>query len=139
MSKEISSTVFSVGTVHLMCSEEEGDEWEEEEEVVEYTYPGYEHWGHIPGTVRGLPASALMGKTLSHLRWGLEDAKDKTGQWAVRYSLQAGTGVNITVSGRLVRREEAYTAQLVMVYRDGATARQDVSSSFTTVAVEDII
>jgi len=137
--REISSTVLSLGTVHMVSMQEDhGKEWEEEQDMVEYTYSGYEHWGHISGTVRGLPASAMVGKTLSFFRWGLEEKNIRREEYMVRYSLRHGTGVNITLSGHLVRKEEPYTAQLVMVYKDGALTRHNVSSIFISVSVENI-
>jgi len=136
--RESSSTVFSVGSVHLVSSQVAGEEWQEEQEMVQYSYPGYEHWGHILGTVKGLPASTLLGETTSQFRWGLEEKEVKTGQYMVTYSLQPNTGVNITVSGSLVRKEVPYTADLVMVYKDGALTRQTVSSTFISVSVQNI-
>lgn len=136
--KESSSTVFSVGAVHLVINQEAGEEWQEVQEVVEYNYPGYEHWGHIPGTVRGLPASAIVGETTTQFRWGLEKKEVKTGHHTVIFNLRPNTGVNITVTGRLVTKEVPYTALLVMVYKDGALTRQNVSSTHISVSVEDI-
>ena len=136
--RESSSTVFNVGTVHLVSSQEVGEAWQEEQEVVVYSYPGYEHWGHIPGTERALPASAMVGETPSHFRWGMEDKGVKTGQYAVTCSLRPDTGVNITVTGHLVKKEVPYTAHLVMVYKDGVLTRHNVSSTYISVSVEDI-
>jgi hypothetical protein len=68
----------------------------------------------------------------------LEDKKVKTEQFAVTFSLRPDTGVNITVIGHLVRKEVPFTAQLVMVYKDGALTRHNVSSTFISVSVEDI-
>ena len=136
--KEISSTLVEIGTVHLINKEEEVRGWQEEQEVLFHTYQGYEYWGHIPGTVRGLPSSAMVGKTLSYFRWGLEDKKKKTERHGVRWSLFSGTSVNITVRGRIVRKETPYTAQLVMVYRDGTLTRHKVSSTFVSTLLEHI-
>jgi len=136
--KEISSREVEMGTVHLINKEEEMKEWQKKQEVVKHTYQGYQYWSHIPGTVRGLPSSALVGKTFSYFRWGLEDKKMKTERQEVERSLHSGTGVNITVKGKIVRKETPYTAQLVMVYRDGALTRHNVSSTFISIAVEDI-
>jgi hypothetical protein len=46
-----------------VASQEE--KWQQEQEVVDYTYQGYEYWGHIPGTIRGLPSSAMVGNLLT--------------------------------------------------------------------------
>jgi len=136
--KESSSTVFSIGYVHLVSSQENGKEWQEEQEMMNYSYPGHEHWGHILGTVKGLPASASVGETTTQFRWGLEQKEVKTGQYIAKYSLQPDTGVNITVSGRLVRKEVPYTAHLVMVYKDGTLIMKTVSSTFISVSVQNI-
>jgi len=136
--KEMSSTVVEIGSVHLANKEEEVNGWQEEQEVLFHTYQGYEYWTHIPGTVRGLPSSAMVGKTLSYFRWGLEDKKMKTEKYEVRRSLYSGTSVNITVRGRIVRKETPYTAQLVMVYRDGSLTRHNVSSTFISALMEYI-
>lgn len=136
--REISSNILSIGTVSIVSSREEGEEWEEEEETVEYTYPKYEYWGYTLGTVRGLQSSALVGDTTSHFLWGLENKETKKEQYSVKYRLQGGTHVNITVTGQHVRKEVPYTAHLVMVYKDGVLKRHNVSSTFISVDVEDI-
>merc|ERR1719342_451858 len=67
-----------------------------------------------------------------------EDRKMKTERHGVRWSLFSGTSVNITVRGRIVRKETPYTAQLVMVYRDGTLTRHKVSSTFVSTLLEHI-
>jgi len=136
--REISSTILSMGTVSIVSSKEEGEKCEDEEEMVEYIYSRYRYWGYTLGTVRGLQSSALVGGTTSYFMWGLEKKEKIKEHYSVKYRLQGGTHVNITVTGQHVRKEVPYTAQLVMVYKDGALTRHNVSSTFISVDVENI-
>ena len=133
--RETTSETISLGSV-LLVSPGEGEgasptppSWEEEE--LEWQYQGYWDWGQVRsvsatvvtvclqvgGTVRGLPAIAVLGQQIRKFKWGLASTAGVTETHTVGRLLVSGSQTNITVTGRLVTTEALYTATLVCVFK----------------------
>ena len=85
------------------------DDWVAKYERFEYRWSGFEYWGNVGGTVKGLPTAAEGSK---HFKWGLHSKPDLVEQQVIEHRLQNNTGVNITVTGVRVRRDTCHARYL---------------------------
>jgi len=97
----------TLGSVRLVHDLEERDR-EEEEEVgedgwkrvessVSYSQNVSRYWGLLAGTVRGLPAQAVLGNATYVFRWGLPWEGREEGAMAVGAVLRPGTYTTATL------------------------------------------
>merc|ERR1719278_648264 len=145
------SEKLQLGSVQLERSEKsEGGEWQEEDGIVRYTSTSLLNWGQVAGTVRGLPAKAVLegnqteaegrdgDNEVFHFRWGIPEGGQEEGVTRVSVALQRGTGTLCSLQGDLVTRESQYSATLVSVYRDGSLRRHPVNSVLVRTTLENI-
>ena len=111
------------------------DDWVAKYERFEYRWSGFEYWGNVGGTVKGLPTAAEGSK---HFKWGLHSKPDLVEQQVIEHRLQNNTGVNITVTGVRVRRDTWYTCTLHSVYRDGSLRVHNISAVMTRDSLVNI-
>ena len=120
--KIVSTEWLLLGEVRLEREEGEGSgDWTEVETSLEYRWEGEESWGNIGGVVRGLPCTVTrQDHSLTHTWAGLTTNMTHQERQEVRLALQAGTGINISLVGKLVSVDQAYTASLLSVFADGS-------------------
>merc|ERR1719278_1635508 len=145
------SEKLHLGSVQLERHEKsEGGEWTEEDGIVRYTSTSLLNWGQVAGTVRGLPAKAVLegnqteaegrdgDNEVFHFRWGIPEGGQEEGVTRVSVASQRGTGTLCSLQGNLVTRESQYSATLVSVYRDGSLRRYPVNSVLVRTNLENI-
>ena len=92
-----------LGTVRLTLEEQEewkeekDDDWQEVEDSLFYSQNVSRYWGHVGGTVRGLPASATIGNATYSFRWGLAWEGRDEGVVQVGTRLRPGTYTTATL------------------------------------------
>ena len=71
--------------------EAEGEDWHEVEGTLSYSKNVSRYWGHVAGTVRGLPARATLGHASYNFVWGMTWEGRDEGVVEVSAQLQPGT------------------------------------------------
>ena len=75
-----------------------GEVWEYVAATISYSVPVSQYWGHIPGTVIGLPAEVRRRQQgTTQLTWGMEWKGEAQEDRKVGVFLQPGTAVNVTL------------------------------------------
>jgi len=116
--------------------EEDTNDWEYTKTSINYSHPVSHYWGHIPGTVKGLPAK-IKGST-RQLRWGLEWTGVEEGTWTLGEYLLPATAVNVTLQAEETSSEIPYTATLVQIYEDGKEVEVNVSGVLEQTSLQFI-
>lgn len=90
-----------LGSVRLQREPDSTGSWEHISGRIQYSQPVSQDWGHIPGTLKGLPAVAKLGDRRTNFSWGMGWDGDETGERTVGAYLLPGTNVDVTLQENL--------------------------------------
>lgn len=138
--KIVSKETIKLGSVYLeRRNTSEKEDWLVVSERLDYNWRGYEYFGNIGGTVRGLPASAHLNHSdTKYFKWGLHLSPNHSDTHYVSYSLQDNTSANVSVIGVKARVDMVYECTLHTVYRDGSLSVHNMTSIWTRDSIVNI-
>jgi len=120
-----------LGKVVLSRPPSENEVWEYVEDSLEYAVEVSQAWGHIPGTIKGLPAESVLFNRSVQFSWGIPWSGVQEGTHSFGTNLLPGTQMETVVKGVIKRGETSFTANLTQFYADGGTRSTRVKGTLS--------
>ena len=95
--------------------------------MLSYTYEKTLYFGHIQGTIKGLPTRVnLPTGEKKTITWGQRENDKQQESIMVGHNMEKNTAVDIRVEAQLVTEEQPWQGRLRAVFRDGSEREREV-------------
>ena len=117
----------TLATSSMFRFEEGSDSVARMTKMLSYTYEKSLYFGHIKGTIKGLPTKVKLPtgerKTIT---WGRTEEDKQQESIMVGHNMNKNTAVDITVSAQLVTEEQPWQGRMRAVFSDGSGREREV-------------
>ena len=123
----------TLATSSMFRFEEGADSVARMTKMLSYTYEKSLYFGHIKGTIKGLPTKVKLPtgerKTIT---WGRTEEDKQQESIMVGHNMNKNTAVDITVSAQLVTEEQPWQGRMKAVFSDGSGREREVEGVTVT-------
>jgi len=109
------------------------------QKMVSYSYSSSTYLGHIPGTLRGLPATMhLPTGERREVQWGVPTKVEQREAVMVGRTMARNTAVDVAVVADALTEERPFLGTLVAVFPDGGRRERRVEAVIQTRSLNNI-
>lgn len=109
------------------------------QKMVSYSYNSSTYLGHIPGTLRGLPATLhLPTGERREVQWGVPTKVEQREAVMVGRTMARNTAVDVAVVADALTEERPFLGTLVAVFPDGGRRERRVEAVIQTRSLNNI-